>query len=992
MTDRFEGVVCWKNERISQVINKEAVSVEVADFFATHTPISQIRYGTFDEASRQIQQSEKGLSEAELLSDFQRYAAEDRHVFGVLQSIPGTGKSHLIRWLKLRYEEWNKRENQQRDVVLLIERARCNLRDTLKQIIESDIFQEKEMREQLEKLKFASAELSRGTLGDKLLNALQEASKEVKLQDFEMVSRWTLKRVEGFLLDPVIREELKKASGPIDRLIRFLSDTNKGKVSRDNLPQFLPEDFDFNPDLLYKLRDEGSRYETIALVERMTSESGHELAQQTRKELARYLSHNKMLNYAVGRVSNISAEDLKQMFLDLREHLKRNGRNLALFIEDIAAFTGIDLGLIDVLITQHTGEGGRALCRMFSVVGVTEDYYNDKLPDNIKGRATHTLSLGVTQRNNRRTLDILDSPSAVAEMSARYLNAMRLSKAALEEWKADGARSDTLPNACSNCSYKEKCHSAFGKENIGTLDNPSEVGLYPFNQTALWTMYSRTTNNLRTPRTLLSSVLEHVLDRHGAKIPSGQFPPESNLGSEIEDPPLDQLQAAEIRQQGGEYAAGRLLTFIRYWSQADERGSQRLISDLSEAAFKAFSLPPTTTTVISKVERPVAPPREGVTGQLVPPPPEVRDIFTPDITNWLEGGKLQQYDKLRELLFNLLKMYIDWEAYGITSVQLNERFDVPSRIYIEDQAAVSQTDSVKLARSQELGLVLTALADTATRNYNTWETARFGGHLANLGRWLRRVEPDIVLFVKSPGRGQPEPRPLLEISLLNNLVIDWLLGRVNANQSEFPAILLGILKSCGSDPQAGERLSQQIQLIQAEKSHSTLWHDLIKSLNCEEIIASRRELLKLLNRAQGESADVRYVDAAAALDILQSFHSGGWQLPDLADFSDEKSSPNWIAAFKLYRRFQAHLTSLKEAEYSHLAQHLAKLKELKGSHTPEEVFKSIEALMLNLQRFHRQGAHKFTVDSSLTPTGLRQVLGVLQNFQDETDPTIWLHH
>jgi hypothetical protein len=101
--------------------------------------------------------------------------------------------------------------------------------------------------------------------------------------------------------------------------------------------------------------------------------------------------------------------------------------------------------------------------------------------------------------------------------------------------------------------------------------------------------------------------------------------------------------------------------------------------------------------------------------------------------------------------------------------------------------------------------------------------------------------------------------------------------------------------------------------------------------------------------------------------------------------SEEKSSLNWIAALKLYRRFQTHLTSLKEVEYSHFAQHLTMLQEFRGNHTPEEVFKSIEVLMSNLQRHHRQGVHKFVIDNNLGPTGLRQILGLLQSFQDETD-------
>ena len=40
----FECYQCWKDERIGQVINKEAVSIEKADFLATHAPLNSIIY------------------------------------------------------------------------------------------------------------------------------------------------------------------------------------------------------------------------------------------------------------------------------------------------------------------------------------------------------------------------------------------------------------------------------------------------------------------------------------------------------------------------------------------------------------------------------------------------------------------------------------------------------------------------------------------------------------------------------------------------------------------------------------------------------------------------------------------------------------------------------------------------------------------------------------------------------------------------------------
>src|SRR3954465_5502382 len=92
----FKNVVCWSPQRIAEVINKEAVSVDRANFLATHAPLSRIKY---ERSPSKIADT----SEERLLAELRSYSAEGRHAFMVIQGIPGTGKSHLIRWLKERY-------------------------------------------------------------------------------------------------------------------------------------------------------------------------------------------------------------------------------------------------------------------------------------------------------------------------------------------------------------------------------------------------------------------------------------------------------------------------------------------------------------------------------------------------------------------------------------------------------------------------------------------------------------------------------------------------------------------------------------------------------------------------------------------------------------------------------------------------------------------------------------------------------------------------
>jgi Cdc6-like AAA superfamily ATPase len=104
MTDQiFERIVCWKDYRINQVINTEAVAVDRENFLASHAPFRRIKYS---QVSREIPDT----SEEAFLAELNRQAASDQHVFAVILGIPGTGKSHLIRWIKEKYTQTSQNE------------------------------------------------------------------------------------------------------------------------------------------------------------------------------------------------------------------------------------------------------------------------------------------------------------------------------------------------------------------------------------------------------------------------------------------------------------------------------------------------------------------------------------------------------------------------------------------------------------------------------------------------------------------------------------------------------------------------------------------------------------------------------------------------------------------------------------------------------------------------------------------------------------------
>src|SRR5437660_1945010 len=672
-TKTFELFQCWNADRISRVINKEAASVDRATFLATHAPLNKL---TYERTPHLITDT----SENGLLNDLKECATEQRHAFVVVLGIPGTGKSHLIRWLKERYTF----ENEQQECVLFIERAQCSLSGTLEQIIKSGIFDNEAMQEQLKRLKGATTALSDNALAETLLDQIRICAEEL---EHPTMPRW-LRRdhgLEQFLLDFTIRKELMKSGGPIERIRRFLSQGSSEGVRSGELPQFEARDFDFKPETLRAIPRVYQGVLNVA--HNLLSEEGS----ARREELANYLNH--ILPYAIGRATTLTSDNFKRIFYDLRRYLHKQGRQLALFIEDITVLTGIDVGLLDVLATQHIGESSQEFCRLISVVGITDNYFADYFPQNMKDRVTHRVTLNATQTTLSDS-ELLSDSSMTADMAARYLNAIRLEPRQLNLWLEQGAKPEQTPNACDTCNLKAACHSAFGAKEVLMGDSHTlQVGLYPFNERAIWRFYQHinTTNNKRTPRSLLNNIIYYILQSHGSKINQGRFPPApTHLVGEFTTFTLAKPSQRNLLEQQGGIDAKRIETLVMLWGDATidayQDNGYTLIGDLPPAVFQAFGIKlisgvPSTqpSTVPQDKQAEIEPPRYD---DIVTPPGkkpqeisfpvprkpaeplvgrEKQSEYVKDITAWINGEKLTKYEDYNELLAPLIRMFIDWD-------------------------------------------------------------------------------------------------------------------------------------------------------------------------------------------------------------------------------------------------------------------------------------------------------------------------------------------
>lgn len=970
-TETLHKFVCWEPNRVAAVINKEAVSVDASVFMATHAPFSRIRY-------LKMPTKLATTSEDDLLQELHGRTTANQHVFAVIQGIPGSGKSHLIRWLKERYAAANRGQGNNGDVVLLIERANNTLRQTLQQILDSGAFDASAFDRQREQLARSASQLTTQGLEATLINNLQVAYVEDKAKG-EPSLRANLERdLNDFLLDSTVREELGKPGGPVKRILRFLSAENS-RDTGDQLPVFQAQDFAFEPRFLQRLNQAVVRPGVKALVNKMSSEA-------MRVELVAYL--NNLLEFAIGRTTALSSDDLKQMFYDLRRELKAQGRGLALFIEDITAFTGLDTGLIDILITQHTGEGNKEFCRVLSVVGVTDEYYNARFPDNVRDRISHHLSLNEAQSTT--TTDLLTGEAPVADLAARYLNAIRLAPDDLQTWYEEGAEIKLLPNKCDGCRVRATCHAAFGAVEVGRHNGePTRLGLYPFNQTALWRMYQHvdTSTALRTPRTLLNSIVAYVLTSHTQLVREGRFPPRRDqVGSEFGAPTLLNPQQRNLLRAHHLSAAesDRMESMVVFWGDrtlnATEPNGEKLLGGLPQTAYAAFGLP-FITGAVSAIEPP--PPiidPSPTTPPIIdppPPPPQPDDPIITDIENWRTGKKLINYSTLGQALARFVRDALEWDAYDIPRPLVTDRIR-QVRFLIEGQDGRSSSRyTLHLGKTDRLINAFYAV-HALEGSVDRLSVDRLTSHLTALTVWLAEMEDEIVAFVRAPEKDAQAAPDILDVQLETVTALAVLGGELNVTNTETTeAFANALIKACAAPANWNSATDT------AHAKRSSEWARLMRNRQIADQVSSIKSgLLETLNCPQGTSKSVIFINAPTLLDQVQRLKRVDWMLPA---YTFEGEGEFWEKTMKARTALAKNYPAVLDAERFRLADFLSQLEELTGGVSGRELDAGIKQFLAALAM---DGTHPPAgINSEAKPafSSMEQTLAYVRTMVDETE-------
>ena len=473
-------------QRLNEVIQVEATTSSVGDFLVTHKPFKNLYHFVQNEAL-----SSNSIDE-EILYDNIFHKNIVNHQFVVIQGTQGCGKSHLIRWMKVRLEE---EIDKNKEAVMFISRNHNTLQDAIKQILESDIFPDEIKNNQIKKLKENS---SSGYTGEELKKQIifnLKLAIDSDVEDNEILDRRMKDMLSTFIMDNYIQKKfLLTAESPIERIRQKMENTGSN-VNFDESPVFNKDDFKMSTSDMMSAEFREAHAHTRRFAEKINSEYD---AQKNKEKVARYL--NSKVSEVIERSEKFKTTDLKELFNSLRVELKKEGKNLILFIEDLTAFTGLDKAIVEVLVTNHQAEGNEEYCRLISVVGLTRAFYDDNIPDNLRDRITTNVLIN-TSNNSPAKETFFKDKDELAKFAGRYINAINLQQSEIAEWVRKGADYSNLPIFTGNAKYE-----------WANIDDGGQVlSIYPFNKNALWNLYFSIPENKRTPRAFLKDVLKYLL-------------------------------------------------------------------------------------------------------------------------------------------------------------------------------------------------------------------------------------------------------------------------------------------------------------------------------------------------------------------------------------------------------------------------------------------------------------------------------------------------
>lgn len=466
-------------KRLDEVIENDATAESTEDFFATHVSFDQL--ALLDNFVFEPPTDIKKTTEEDV---FEKYVNNPNniHQFIVVYGEAGTGKSHLIRWFKEKFEK-TKSSNE---VVLFLNRSDNSLKGTIKQLLGKPEVSNLENKELYDRLTSASASIEPQKLKDMIyynfiveVNSDLESANNERSKDLKQTTKMNL---PAFLNNDCIRKHMLRESGPVERI--FSKVAEQAIVDIDVEAKFYPEDFMISSNILTELQNSGADRRAIKLAKKLVAEDSRV---KYSNNLSNYL--NEFIDTVIQTCAGIEPADFKMLFKNIREQLYKEGKELTVFIEDITSATGVNKALLDALSTEHKTVQDENICRISSIIGCTSGYIQSDIRSHLSQRVTKYVYIPTGALNDKS-----------CEFVAKYINTLSLENNVLKDWVDNGASQHDYPIH----KIKEGLNWEYWEgDNI-------KLSLYPFTKNAIKNLY-KTQLTQQTPRYIIKDIIKPVL-------------------------------------------------------------------------------------------------------------------------------------------------------------------------------------------------------------------------------------------------------------------------------------------------------------------------------------------------------------------------------------------------------------------------------------------------------------------------------------------------
>lgn len=583
-------------EHAAACLRTEAETVPEELLLAVHEPTTLLRRAAQTGA-------EVEAPESELLEELMRPVDDGSAVVIAITGASGVGKSHMVRWLRAQLQRHPRRD----DLVVVSIPKTASLRRVVELILEPLRQEEYEVLKR--DLAKASEQLTQATAAE-----LLAATLGVQLEEYKERTASLIRSAPGtyadiapnvaiadharnLILSPEARELW------LSKALHRIVGASLGGASDPADRQFRPEDLAPPEDAI-----------------------GNELPQRVQRALS-FLGNSdgrfrpaaaailqEVLDGALRTVFGVSEalhKSIQDVVDDIRRQLLKDQKELVLLIEDLAALSGIQQPLLDIMIAESDEHGRRVRAPIRTAVAVTDGFLAGRQTVLTRAKEQWVVpSEGLGEEAIIRK---------VVELTGRYLNAAR--------WGTDYLREEfarAKDTGGDLYAWVPRFKEALDAEESKRLDafgfSRQGFALFPFNELAIRGLAEESMKQggawNYNPRAFINEVLRKtLLERHAFL--KGHFPPAGFRQARV----IAEVETELIRKGYSQQQIDQLQVALCFW--AGRPSSLAGKAPIPKSVFESFSLPWPFDGEGGRTSppRPDAPPGRGVSLTPSPLPP-----------------------------------------------------------------------------------------------------------------------------------------------------------------------------------------------------------------------------------------------------------------------------------------------------------------------------------------------------------------------------------